>query len=249
LDAGLHCLVEKPLAAKLADAEELVHLAEAKNLVLTVGHIERFNPAVQAMAAQQLAPRFVEAHRLAAFNPRGADVAVILDLMIHDIELCLHFIKADVARVDASAVAVVSDTADIANARLTFSNGAVANLTASRISLQPMRKIRLFQPGAYYSLDLAEQAADIYRLDSHSEDKAKGQESMRIPIGSSGREIVYSKAKPAAEDMLCAELSAFVHAVKTGEPPLVSAKGALQALAIGLEIERVGLENLTRGAL
>ncbi len=158
------CLIEKPIAVNIEEADALVKLAAENDVTIAVGQIERFNPAVQALKKFNIHPRFIEAHRLAAFDPRGTDVAVILDLMIHDIDLTLHLVKSKVANIEASAVAVISDTADIANARLTFENGAVANLTASRISLRPMRKLRIFQKSGYFSLDLAEKQADIYRL-------------------------------------------------------------------------------------
>ncbi|MCP4703121.1 MAG: Gfo/Idh/MocA family oxidoreductase, partial [candidate division Zixibacteria bacterium] len=164
INNNISCLIEKPITSTVEQAEELIKLAEEKSIKLTVGHIERFNPAVQALKSFDIKPRFIEAHRLAAFDPRGTDVAVILDLMIHDIDLSLYLTKSKVKSIDASAVSVISDNADIANARLTFENGAVANLTASRISLRAMRKLRLFQKSGYYSLDLAEKRADVYRL-------------------------------------------------------------------------------------
>jgi len=205
LSAGIHCLVEKPLAATLKEADELVAISEAKGIVLSVGHIERFNPAVKAVQGTSMQPKFIEAHRLAAFNPRGADVAVILDLMIHDIELCQNFIGSKVVRIDASAVSVVSNTFDIANARLTYANGAVANLTASRISLQAMRKLRIFQPSSYYSLDLGARKAEVYQLES-DEKATHPEHSKVIPIGDSGKNIVYSQIVPDDTDMLGSEL-------------------------------------------
>jgi predicted dehydrogenase len=238
LRRGIHCLVEKPIAADTAQAEDLMKIARGSGATLTVGHIERFNPAVGALKNYEIRPRFIEAHRLAAFDPRGTDVAVILDLMIHDIELALHLIGSEVAHTEASAVAVISETADIANARLTFKNGAVANLTASRISLRAMRKLRIFQKSGYFSLDLAEKRADIYRL---ADSGGRNHAGMRIPLGKSGHEIVYSKAGDKDEDMLRAELVSFLDAVKNGTPPEVSADDGLRALRVALDIERLGL--------
>jgi len=157
----IHCLIEKPIATTIPEAEDLTTLAQKNSVTLAVGHIEHFNPAVKALKNYELHPRFIEAHRLASFDPRGTDVAVILDLMIHDIELSLHLVKSKAQKIEASAVSVISESADIANARLTFENGAVANLTASRISLRGMRKLRIFQKSGYFSLDLAEKQADI----------------------------------------------------------------------------------------
>jgi len=236
ISRGIHCLIEKPIAVSVEQADRLVELAGQSGVVLTVGHIERFNPAVMALNKYDIEPRFIEAHRLAPFDPRGTDVAVILDLMIHDIELTRHFIRSGVVRIDASAVAVVSDNADIANARLTFANGAVANLTASRISLRPMRKLRIFQKSGYFSLDLAAKRADIYRL----ADDSSTDDGMRIPLGKSGREIIYNKAGSADDDMLSMELDAFLKAIETGSPPEVTVADAAEALRIASEIDRIG---------
>lgn len=237
INAGLHCLIEKPIASNVAEAEGIIKTAKARNLVLAVGHIERFNPAVQALKSFDIKPRFIEAHRLAAFDPRGTDVAVVLDLMVHDIELALHFIKSPVARIDASAVSVISDNADIANARITFENGAVANLTASRISLRPMRKLRIFQKSGYFSLDLAEKQADIYRL---ADESLAAEVGMRVPLGKSGREILYNKAGAKDDDMLCRELTDFLHAIQNNRSPEVTGEEATEALRVANEIVRIG---------
>jgi predicted dehydrogenase len=170
LERGIHCLIEKPIARDLEEADGLIHLAKKKNLVLQVGHIERFNPAIRALEGFSLNPRFIESHRLALFNPRGTEVAVFLDLMIHDIDIILNLVKSPVERIDASGVAVVSETIDIANARLRFENGCVANLTASRISQKKMRKMRMFQRNAYVSVDFLEKASEIYQLDDDGEE-------------------------------------------------------------------------------
>jgi predicted dehydrogenase len=240
IEHRIDCLIEKPIAATVAEAENLVEMARRAGVILSVGHIERFNPAVRALGNYEISPRFIEAHRLAAFDPRGTDVAVVLDLMIHDIDLTLHLIKADVTGIDAAAVAIVSDRADIANARLTFGNGAVANLTASRISLRPMRKLRIFQRSGYYSLDLKEKQAEIYRLAGEDD---SGEDGMRIPLGKSGREIIYNKAGAKDEDMLCNELTDFLKAVAARSQPEVTATEATAALRVAVEIVRLGLEG------
>ncbi|PKK84089.1 MAG: hypothetical protein CVT49_05555 [candidate division Zixibacteria bacterium HGW-Zixibacteria-1] len=246
LQAGIHCLVEKPITTTVDEAKALIKCARENNVILTVGHIERFNPAVQALKEYNIAPRFIEAHRLAAFDPRGTDVAVVLDLMIHDIDLALYLIKSKVRKIEAAAVAVVSDNGDIANARLTFENGAVANLTASRISLHAMRKLRIFQKSGYYSLDLANKQADIYRLAGESDD---GRPGMRIPLGKSGHTLLYSKAGSKDDDMLCAELSSFVNAVAHGTAPEVTASEAAEALRVAIEIDRIGVNGVISGDL
>jgi len=232
IEAGKHLLIEKPIAATIEEADNIVAAARAKGVKLMVGHIERFNPAVLTLAGYDIRPRFIEAHRLAAFNPRGADVAVILDLMIHDIDLALYLIKSPIKQVTASAVAVISDSEDIANARLTFANGAVANLTASRISLRPMRKLRLFQESGYFSLDLAEKQADLYRLlDGQPRDG-----EMAIPLGQSGRNLGYFKATNKATDMLQAELESFAAAIRENKSPAISGEEGRDALAVALAV-------------
>ncbi|MEW5993766.1 MAG: Gfo/Idh/MocA family oxidoreductase [Candidatus Zixiibacteriota bacterium] len=242
LERGVHCLIEKPIAATLDEAERLTSLATEKGVKVTVGHIERFNPAVQAVCELKACPSFIEAHRLAPFDPRGADVAVVLDLMIHDIDLALHLVNSEVTDIQASAVAVVSEQADIANARLTFANGAVANLTASRISLREMRKIRLFQKSGYYSLDLAKRQADLYRL----ADQDEPADGMRLPLGSSGKEVVYTRKDDPGVDMLRSEISTFLNAVSHDKPVAVTPAEAVEALRVALEIERIGRESLAR---
>jgi predicted dehydrogenase len=161
---GIHVFVEKPITAEIHEAEELVKIADEKGLVLQVGHVERFNPALLSLEKHIFEPLFIQSDRLAQFNPRGTDVAVVLDLMIHDIDIILSLIKSDVVKVDANGVAVVSDSIDIANARIQFENGAVANVTASRISQKKMRKMRIFQKDSYIGLDFTSGVSEIFRL-------------------------------------------------------------------------------------
>ncbi len=167
LRKGKHVFVEKPLTNTMDEARELVKLAKESNLKFQVGHVERFNPAFRALEGFELKPMFIEVHRLSEFNPRGTDVSVILDLMIHDIDIILHLVKSNVSYISANGVAVMSDTPDIANVRIEFDNGCVANLTSSRISLKKMRKTRLFQKDAYISIDFLEKKTEIIRLDQH----------------------------------------------------------------------------------
>lgn len=242
MERGVHCLIEKPVTSTLEDAKRLIQLAEEKKVKVAVGHIERFNPAALALADYDVRPSFVEAHRLAAFDPRGTDVAVVLDLMIHDIDLTLSLVRSPVTDIQASAVAVVSEQADIANARLTFENGAVANLTASRISLHAMRKLRIFQPDGYYSLDLATKQADLYRLES-SDSSPQG---IRLPLGKSGKDLYYLKKSDTGEDMLGAELQSFLRAVIEEMPVAVSLEDGTEALRTALEVQRIGQESLRR---
>lgn len=239
---GVHCLIEKPVTATYEQGLELKRLAVEKGVKLAVGQIERFNPAVQALADLDVQPSFIEAHRLAAFDPRGTDVAVILDLMIHDIDLTLMLMRSAIADIQAAAVAVISDKPDIANARLTFESGAVANLTASRISLGAMRKLRIFQKSGYYSLDLAKRQADLYRL----AEPGQPAEGMRVPLGSSGKDVIYRKCSDSGQDMLGAELESFLEAVGEDRDTAVPMDQGLEALRVALEVERVGLESANK---
>lgn len=249
LESGRHLLIEKPIASTMPQARELVEAAERKSLTLAVGHIERFNPAFLAVKDISLRPRFIEAHRLAAFDPRASDVAVILDLMVHDIDLALTLMDSPVEEIHASAVPVITEWADIANVRITFASGAVSNLTASRISLQPMRKMRIFERSGYYSLDFSSKRADLYNLDDSEalkslDAEANGGSAMKIPLGKSGREIVYrQRSVRADEDMLKMELEAFLAAVGGSEPVVVSGQAGMAALEVALEVERVAQQG------
>jgi predicted dehydrogenase len=242
ISKNVHCLIEKPVTVSVDEANQLRALADQAKVKITVGQIERFNPAVSAIKDFNIKPSFIEAHRLAAFDPRGTDVAVVLDLMIHDIDLTLYLVGSRVIDIQASAVAVISEQADIANARLTFANGAVANLTASRISLNAMRKLRIFQQSGYFSLDLAAKKADVYRLAVPGEE-SKG---MRVPLGKSGRDLIYNKVGDADQDMLGAELQSFLQAIANDSDVAVSVEQAAEALRIAVEIDRIGRANIDR---
>ena len=241
LDAGVAVFVEKPLAATLEEAGNLVRLVRKTGLPFQVGHIERFNPAILALKGEPLRPLFIEAHRLASFDPRGTDVAVVLDLMIHDIDLTLALVDSPVRRIDASGVAVISDSEDIANARIQFENGCVANLTASRISLKKMRKLRLFQRDSYLSLDLLQGLAEIYRLQELPAGAPEVPMSWAV-IEKDGRrkQILYDKRQAEDTNALLLELKSFVAAVQTGQPAEVTAEDGLRALEVATEIlERI----------
>jgi len=243
LEAGVHVLIEKPLCSSYPQAEELVNLAHKKNLILQVGHIERFNPAVRALSQNiaDVKPMFIEAHRLAAFTERGTDVAVVLDLMTHDLDLITSWVDFELVDIQAAGISVVTDSDDIANARLTFANSCVANITASRVSAKPMRKIRLFQKELYASLDLAEKSLELYRL--LSADQLKGTHSsgfspkFQLPVEKLGKTIVYEKPEVNNQDMLTLQLSAFVESVQTGSRPLVDGKQGAKVVKIANQIE------------
>ena len=209
--AGVDVLVEKPLAATLDEARDLVATAAACGRRLMVGHTERFNPVIRAMESLIRRPRFVEVHRLAPFTERGTDVDVVLDLMIHDLDLLLHFVRSDVVAVDAVGVPVLTSRADIANARIRFASGTVANLTASRVSLERMRKVRFFEPDLYVSLDTANRSARAFRL-------VKDEGPPRIENVDLG--------ELPADDPIESELTGFLDSVRAGvEPPVPGADG------------------------
>lgn len=241
LRRGKHLFIEKPVTRTLEEADRICALARAQGCIVQVGHIERFNPAILALERYIGEPMFIESHRLAQFNPRGTDVAVVLDLMIHDIDLILSFVRSPVERVDASGVAVVSDTVDIANARLQFANGCVANVTASRISQKKMRKMRLFQRDAYISVDFSDGTAEVFRL--LAADDAGGPGTMmlgQIGEGARKRTIVYEQPEVKEVNALQYELALFVEAVRTGGTPAVTAEDGRRALAVaGLILESI----------
>ncbi|MEM8953639.1 MAG: Gfo/Idh/MocA family oxidoreductase [Verrucomicrobiota bacterium] len=216
LSAGKHVLVEKPIAANREEADELVNLAHERECVLQVGHIERFNPVMSRLEEIVTHPRFIESHRLSPFPNRSIDIGVVLDLMIHDLEIILHLVKSPIESIDAVGVPVLTKREDIANARLRFANGCVANVTVSRISPERMRKIRIFQEDAYLSLDYQEQTGEIYR-----------REGLEIE-----REVVAVER----DEPLKLELSAFVDCVARGARPKVSGREGAAALEVALEI-------------
>lgn len=237
LSAGKHTLVEKPITSTTEQAKELVQLASSRGLTLQVGHVERFNPAILALEPHLLRPLFIESHRLAQFNPRGADVAVVLDLMIHDIDLILSLVGSAVERIDANGVAVVSDTPDIANARIQFENGCVANVTASRISQNKMRKMRLFQHDAYISIDFAQPVAEVFRLVDEGDPQAQPTMLLgKIDQGSRKRLIVYEQPEIPQVNALLEEMRSFVDCIVRGATPVVSGNDGLQALDVAARI-------------
>ncbi len=233
LEAGKHLMVEKPITNTVEEAEILCQMARERGLILQVGHIERFNPAILALEPYDIRPMFIESHRLAQFNPRGTDVAVVLDLMIHDIDLILSFVRSPVKSVEANGVAVVSDTVDIANARIQFVNGCVANVTASRISQRKMRKMRLFQPNRYISIDFSDGVAEVFRLAAEDEPEVEGALMVgEIGSGVRKRKVLYEQPEVKEVNALKHEIGLFVRSVVAGEPPIVSGEDGRRALEV-----------------
>ena len=237
LNAGKPIFVEKPITATIPQAEELVKIAADKNLNLQVGHIERFNPALVSLEQYILEPKFIQTDRLAQFNPRGTDVAVVLDLMIHDIDIILSLIKSKVQQIDASGVAVVSDSIDIANARIKFENGAVANVTASRISQKKMRKMRIFQRDNYISLDFITGLSEVYRLVPLDQDTGITTISFgEIGVGDKKKRVIYEQPEIKEQNALQYELQLFVDSVINNTKPLVTGEDGLRALRVAEQI-------------
>jgi predicted dehydrogenase len=218
LARGKHVLVEKPITDNTAHAAELAELATRDSLILQVGHVERFNPVLSALERHLTHPRFIEAHRLSPYPDRSTDIGVVLDLMIHDLEVILHFVRSPVQSIDAVGVPVLSRSEDIANARLRFGNGCVANVTSSRISPERMRKIRVFQEDAYLSLDYQNQSGEIYR-------RVRDR-------------ITRDKVEIEREEPLKRQLASFIECASTGREPRVSGFQATAALELAVEITK-----------
>lgn len=222
LENGIHCLIEKPLCDRVEQAEELIRIAQEKNLILQVGHIERFNSAVMAAHPYIRNPQFIEVNRLGPYDPRVSHIGVVLDLMIHDLDIVLSLVKSEIKSLEAFGAKVLTDHEDIAKCRLRFHNGCIVDLSASRISLEQYRKIRIFQPDAYLSIDYAHKDLKIYRRKS-----AKVKSFSDI-------EIIKPSLKK--EDALALELTDFVDCVREGKKPVVSGEHGRDALVLGLEI-------------
>ena len=233
LRKGKHVFVEKPLANSMDEARMLVKLAKESNLTFQVGHVERFNPAFLAVKDYQLQPMFIEVHRLAQFNPRGTDVSVILDLMIHDIDIILHLVKSNVSQISANGVAVMSDTPDIANVRIEFDNGCVANLTSSRISMKKMRKIRLFQKDAYIGIDFLDKKTEIIRLNTPGDKNV-----FTFDIDTNNGKKTIAIASPAIADVnaIKMELEAFKIAILQHTEPPVTVLDGFRAMEVAHQI-------------
>ena len=235
IEKGKHIFIEKPITKTVEEAENLLKLLKKHGVKGQVGHVERFNPAFTAVKDTITEPMFIEAHRLAEFNPRGTDVPVVLDLMIHDIDIILSVVRSKVKHIQASGVAVISDTPDIANARIEFENGCVANLTASRISLKNMRKTRFFQKDAYISVDFLEKKSEIVRMKDAPENP--GDYAMILQNAEGVRKQIYfenPEVKP--NNAILDELESFAKAIENDQTPAVSLQQGTEALRVAHEI-------------
>jgi predicted dehydrogenase len=241
---GKHVFVEKPLAHTMEEAQELVKLTGESGIKLQVGHVERFNPAFLALNGRPLNPMFIEVHRLAQFNPRGTEVSVILDLMIHDIDIILSIVKSDVKSISASGVGVLTETPDIANVRIDFNNGCVANLTSSRISMKKMRKMRLFQKDSYIGIDFLNKKTEIIRLKEQSD-----QNVFTFDIETSSGKKTVAVANPAVPEVnaIKRELEEFKNSIQQNTRPIVSEMDGLMAMDVAHQIlEKIGNNVIVR---
>ena len=224
LEAGIDVLIEKPLASSLAEADELIAVANQSRRIAQVGHLERFNPAVRATLPLITRPMFFEIHRLSVFTPRSLDVDVVLDLMIHDLDAVLSFVNSPIREIRAVGLPILSNKVDIANARIEFESGCIANFTASRVSTERVRKLRFFQPRQYISLDYGRQDVLVFTVGSEE------------GVPSANPEIKISKPEITPEEPLHAEISAFLKSVRTRERSLVPLEDGRRALAVALEV-------------
>lgn len=231
-----HVFIEKPITQTTEEARKLLALAHEAEVQVQVGHVERFNPAFRAALPYFDEPMFIETHRLAQFNPRGTDVPVILDLMIHDLDAILSVVDSTVRRISASGVAVVSDTPDIANARIEFDNGCVANLTASRISLKNMRKSRFFQKDAYISVDFLEKEMEVVQMETLDGEAGPYDMVMEMGDGKPDKKIIFDKPEIEPINAIQEELSTFADAINENKAPIVTLEDGLNALAVAEQI-------------
>ncbi len=235
--AGKHIFIEKPITETSDQARKLIKLAQEAGIKAHVGHVERFNPAFVQAQPYINAPMFIEAHRLSEFNPRGTDVPVVLDLMIHDIDIALHLVKSPVKKISASGVAVVSDTPDITNARLEFDNGCVANLTASRISMKNMRKTRIFQRDAYITVDFLKKKSEIIRIEIIDPSAPVDDMALLLETGNGGKKRIYFETPSIPEsNAIRDEIQSLVNAINKSTPTVVTLEDGSNALRVAEDI-------------
>ena len=238
LDKGCHLFIEKPITDNIEHAGLLLNKAEKLNKIIQVGHIERFNPAFTVLKNLDIQPRFIEAHRLAKFNPRGNDVPVILDLMIHDLDIILSLVKSEIKDIRANGVKVVSSTVDIANARLEFENGCVANLTASRISQKVMRKMRLFQEEDYITIDFHNGILEEYKICNSPPTEDINDQVIEL-TGKEKKYVLYRKPEVPKHDALKEELIHFANSIQNAQKPETDGQSAAKALGLALKIQKI----------
>lgn len=240
-----HIFIEKPLTNTVQEAEQLISLVREAGIKVQVGHVERYNPAFIAASDYDLSPKFIEAHRLSTFNPRGTDVPIVHDLMIHDLDILLSVVKSNIRQISASGVSVVSNTPDIANARIEFENGCVANLTASRISLKSMRKMRFFQQDAYISVDFLEKKTEIFKLNDPHQVPDANATVMEIDLGPDrGKKLITFEVPPVPDiNAIQSELEDFANAILKNTEPNVTIQDGYRALKVADQIVQLIAKN------
>ena len=238
-----HVFIEKPITSTVSDADDLIALARKQNTIIQVGHIERLNPALLPLKDYDINPRFIEIQRLAPYMERGSDVPVVLDLMIHDIDLVLTFVSSAIKDIKATGISIMTNSVDIANARISFENGCVANLTSSRVAKDRVRKMKLFQQDLYITVDLLMSLTEVYKAVDQNNNNIKT--IMSAPLESNGhnRQILYEKPKIVKNDALKMELKNFLAAVKKEEEPIVDGEAGRRALDLAIKIQNKILES------
>lgn len=244
LGKNIHTFIEKPVTASLKEAYELKKISQQSNSIIQIGHIERFNPAILSLGNTDIRPTFIESHRISNFNPRGTDVSVVQDLMIHDIDIILNLVKSKVKSIDASGVAIISNKIDISNARIKFENGCVANITASRISMKKMRKMRIFQKDKYISIDFQENKSEIVSLSRKPATKLSKISLTKFVMGDTEFSINIEKPKVKESNPMKYELKLFIDCIKKKITPIVSLDDGIQALEVATEIITKSNESL-----
>ena len=247
LESGKHVFIEKPICASIVEAEAMVELANTKKLILQVGHVERVNPAVLTLKETDipLEPRYIETHRLAPYRTRGTEVPVVLDLMIHDLDVILSLVNSPVTNVSATGVSIMTKSVDIANARLEFSNGCVANITSSRVAKDYVRKLRLFEQEIYITIDFLQGLTEVYKVLDENKENPTALISAPLETNGQNRQIVYEKLKQKTINALALELENFIASIDGEEQPIVTGEEGLEALELAMLIQESIEQNLS----
>ena len=244
INSGKHVFVEKPMTKTISEADDLVSSAKKNNVILQIGHIERLNPALIALKPYNIKPRYIEIQRLAPYQLRGSDIPVVLDLMIHDIDIILSIVKSKVKSIKATGLSILTKSIDIANARIQFENGAVASMTSSRIAKNKIRKVKIFQNKLYSTIDLLLGLTEIYQVEGYTKDKLKSSSNFLFEVDSKKKIISYKKPLVKKEDALKSELVNFVNSVDGSDKPIVNGFEGREALKVAIKIQDTIMKDL-----